>query len=99
MHNPNVGSFTRQSSANLHQTARVTRHHSVNTSALDRFDLLVKNRDRDLRVLHRKGPTKAATRIGMLEFDKLRATHVSNQSSGLSLQIEIAQTVTRVMPR
>ena len=40
------------SAGDLHQTARITRHDSVNAGALDPLDLLIENRNRNLRVLH-----------------------------------------------
>ena len=75
----NFGSFTRKSPTDLHQTTRVTRYNRLNTGALDSFDLLVQDRHRDLRILHRECAAKAATRIGVLELDKLSAAHVANQ--------------------
>ncbi len=98
MHRADFRSLARQSSADLHQATRIARNDSLNTRALDRFDLLIENRHRDLRILHRESATKTTTRISVFEFDKLRATNVSNQSSRLALDIEIAQTVTCIVP-
>src|ERR1044072_4202956 len=98
MHHANRGFLPRQPPTNLHQTTRITRHNRIDARALDRFDLLIENRDRDLRILHRKRAAKTETRFRIFNLNKLRAAHVENQSSRLALQIQITQAVTRVVP-
>src|SRR5215204_4226709 len=99
MHDAHLGPVPRQPSPNLHQAARITRDHSLHTRTLNRIDLLVQNRERNFRILDRESPAEATTSIRVLELDELSATHVSNQSSRLCFEVEIAQTVTCVVPR
>src|SRR5689334_21132383 len=98
MHHPSLRTLPRQPPADLQQTTRITRHDRVHLRTLDRFDLLIQNRDRDLRILHRKRAAKTTTRLRILDLDKLSAAHVVKQAARLILDVQIAQPVTRVMP-
>src|ERR1043166_1614903 len=99
MHHANVRSLTRQASADLHQTTRVARYHRLHARALDRVDLLIEYRHRDLRILHRERPAESAARVGLFEFAELCAGPVSTPASRSLFTIEIAQAVTGVVPR
>src|SRR5215213_1749788 len=98
MHNLHARPSSRQPPANLHQTARITRHDRLNTRALDRVNLLIENRDGYFGILHGERPAKSATSVGVLELDELSSAHVADQRAWLALQVEIAQAVTRVVP-
>src|SRR6266699_6974050 len=92
-------SAARQPAADLHETAGVARDHGVDSRRLDRLDLLVEHRYRDLRVLHRERSSEAATRFGIRQLDQLGPAHVAQQAPWLALQPEVAQAVTGVVPR
>src|SRR5688572_20095407 len=98
MHDPHIRSISRKPPADLHQTTRVARYDRLHSRTLDRFDLLIEDGYGDLGILHGESAAETATRLGVFEFDKLCAAHVANQCARLALHVQIAQTVTRVVP-
>src|SRR5437899_2925320 len=98
MHNANFRSDARETSANLHQTTCVAGNDGVHLRAFNRLNLLIEDGSRNFRILDRERSTETTTGVGVFQLDKFGFAHALNQPTRLAMNIEITQTVTRVMP-
>ena len=76
MHNANFRSDPRQPPANLHQATGVAGYHGIHTRTFYRFNLLIKNRGGNIRILNGERTTKSSTGVGIFQLDKFRITHL-----------------------
>jgi len=88
------GTLAQEAPADLQETGSVSRDDRGDACLLDRLQLLVEHRGRDLRVFHRESAAEAAAGVATLRLDELEAAHAGEESARL-----FARTFHRVFPR
>src|SRR5215210_9098170 len=82
-----------QASFEVHQAARVARDQGVRPALLQRLDLLVGHRRRDVGHLYREGPPEPATKFLVLPIYEVEPIYVRKQLARLFQYAELAPLV------
>src|SRR5215208_1808884 len=82
-----------QASGEVHQATGVARDQGVSPTLVQRFNLLIRHRRRDIRHLHREGPPEPATQLLVLPIQEAESLDMGKQLTRLLQHAELAPLV------
>src|SRR5215213_11834073 len=82
-----------QASGEVHQATGVARDQGVSPTLVQRFNLLIRHRRRDIRHLHREGPPEPATQLLVLPIQEPEPLDIRKQPTRLLQHAELSPLV------